>query len=73
LPHESAVIDAFVLRHGKANQRAVPMALASLYYGVLNQMVIDAPLCPSDISERACIAPFLARPSRTPCWALPFL
>jgi hypothetical protein len=32
----------FGLRHGKANQRAVPMALASLYYDVLNQMVIDA-------------------------------
>ena len=47
------------MRHGKANQRAVPMALASLYYDVLNQIVIDAQLCPSDTSERDCIAAHL--------------
>jgi hypothetical protein len=59
LPHEAAIIDTFGLRRGKANQRAVPMALASLYYDVLNQIVIDAQLCPSDTSERACIAAHL--------------
>lgn len=59
MPHEAGVIDAFGVRRGKANQRAVPMALASLYYDVLNQMVIDAQLCPSDTAERACIAAHL--------------
>ena len=59
LPFEVAVIDTFGLRHGKANRRAVPMALASLYDDVLNQMVIDAQLCPSYTSERACIAAHL--------------
>ncbi len=59
LPFDAAIIDTFGVRRGKANQRAVPMALASLYYDVLNQMVIDAQLCPSDTSERACIAAHL--------------
>lgn len=59
LPHEAAIIESFGLRHGKANQQAVPMALASLYYDVLNQVVIDAQLCPSDTAERTCVAAHL--------------
>lgn len=59
LPHETGIVETFGLRSGKANQRAVPMALASLYYDVLNQIVIDAQLSPSDTAERACVVKHL--------------
>jgi hypothetical protein len=55
LPNEPDLIKTFGLRNGRLSQRDVPMALASMYYDVLNQMVIDAGLYPTNASERECV------------------
>lgn len=55
LPQEAEVIEEFGLHTGRLSQRDVPMALASLYYDVLNQLVIDAGIYPSNTPERSCV------------------
>lgn len=55
LPDEDAVIKEFGLHNGRLSQRDVPMALASVYYDVLNQIILDADLFPAHTSERNCV------------------
>ena len=65
LPNEADVIKEFGVRNGRCSQREVPMALTSIYYDVLNQIVIDAGIFPSDMHERHCVQQHLlqARPN----------
>ena len=65
LPNEVDVIKEFGVRNGRCSQREVPMALTSIYYDVLNQIVIDAGIFPSDRHERHCVQQHLlqARPN----------
>lgn len=65
LPHEADVVNEFGAHAGKVNQSECPMGLASLYFDVLNHLVIDASLNPVNASERACAARHLehARPN----------
>jgi len=60
LPREADVVNEFGVHTGKANQSDCPMGLASLYFDVLNHLVIDASLNPVNASERACAARHLA-------------
>ena len=60
LPREADVVREFGVHPGKADQSDCPMALASLYFDVLNHLVIDASLNPAGSSERACAASHLA-------------
>ena len=52
LPNETDVSNEFGVHNGRLSQREVPMALASMYYDVLNQIVIDADIYPSNAPER---------------------
>lgn len=54
LPNEPEIIDEFGSHRGKNSRQTCPMALASVYYDVLNQIVIDASINPSKSSEREC-------------------
>ena len=65
LPDEPEIVKTFGLRNGRLSQRNVPMALASMYYDVLNQVVIDAGIYPTNTSERDCAQKHLqyAQPS----------
>ena len=56
LPREADVVRAFGVHTGKVNQSDCPMGLSSLYFDVLNHLVIDASLNPANASERACAA-----------------
>ena len=56
LPHEADVVREFGVHTGKVDQRACPMGWVSLYFDVLNHLVIDARLHPANASERACAA-----------------
>ena len=60
LPREADVVREFGVHPGKADQSDCPMGLASLYFDVLNHLVIDASLNPANASERACAARHLA-------------
>lgn len=59
LPNESNIVKHFGLHNGRQSQKDCPMALASVYYDVLNQVVIDAQLAPIHSSERDCAAQHL--------------
>ena len=54
LPNEKAIVEHFGIHNGRQSQKDCPMALASVYYDVLNQIVIDAQLAPIHTSERDC-------------------
>jgi Transposase DDE domain len=55
LPDTDDVIEEFGLHSGRAAQRDVPMAMLSMYYDVLNQIILDADLFPSHTAERQCV------------------
>lgn len=59
LPHEVDLIREFGVRLGRPEQRAVPMAKASLYYDVLNQLILDAGLFPTHTMDRDCVGQHL--------------
>lgn len=59
LPYEPEIIETFGVNPGKENQKDCPMALASVYYDVLNHISIDASLHPTTASERECAASHL--------------
>lgn len=65
LPREADVVNEFGAHAGKVNQSECPMGLVSLYFDVLNHLVIDASLNSVNASERACAAHHLeyARPN----------
>ena len=60
LPNEADVVTEFGTLKGKENQGDCPLALASIYYDVLNHIAIDASLNPTAASERACAVRHLA-------------
>jgi len=59
VPHETDIIETFGVNPGKENQKDCPLALASVYYDVLNHISIDASLNPTKASEKECAATHL--------------
>ncbi len=56
VPDEPDIVDAFGVNPGKENQKDCPLALASVYYDVLNHISIDSSINHTKASERACAA-----------------
>ena len=56
LPDEPDIVDTFGVNPGKENQKECPLALASVYYDVLNHISIDSSINHTKASERACAA-----------------
>ena len=54
LPNEQDITDYFGLQKGKSNQADCPMGMASVFYDLLNNIVIDSCIKPNNTSERAC-------------------
>jgi Transposase DDE domain len=54
LPDEHEIRKHFGVQKGRNSATGCPMALASVYYDVLNQVVIDSSLNPARASERTC-------------------
>lgn len=52
VPNTPEIITSFGVHRGRLAQKGCPMALASVYYDVLNQIVIDARLGPIHSAER---------------------
>ncbi len=59
LPYEADIIETFGVNQGKESQKDCPLALASVYYDVLNHISIDASINHTKASERACAAAHL--------------
>ena len=59
LPDESDIIDEFGVNPGRENQKDCPLALASVYYDVLNHISIDSSINYTTASERECAASHL--------------
>ena len=59
MPNEPDIVDAFGVNPGKENQKDCPLALASVYYDVLNHISIDSSINPTTASERECAASHL--------------
>lgn len=60
LPNEPDITDYFGLQKGKPNQTDCPMGMASVFYDVLNNIVIDSCIKPNNTSERDCAEKHLA-------------
>ena len=56
LPDEVDIADEFGTHPGKENQKDCPLALASVYFDVLNHISIDSSINPTSASERECAA-----------------
>jgi len=54
LPNEPDIIDYFGVQRGKSNQADCPMGMASVFYDLLNNIVIDSCIKPNNTSERNC-------------------
>lgn len=52
LPNEPDIVQEFGWHKGKSSNKYCAMALSSMYYDVLNEMVIDSSLNPPHCSER---------------------
>jgi len=61
LPAEADIVDAFGVQHGRAGQADCAMATGSVFYDVLNHLVIDASLHPFHTPERECAVQHLER------------
>jgi hypothetical protein len=59
MPNEPDVIEVFGVNPGKDNQKDCPLALASVYYDVLNHISIDSSINHTKASERECAASHL--------------
>jgi len=59
LPNEPDIVAAFGVNPGKDSQKDCPLALASVYYDVLNHISIDFSINPTRASERDCAASHL--------------
>lgn len=59
LPDGDSIIDEFGVNPGKVSQKDCPMALASVYYDVLNHLCIDSSINHTKASERECAASHL--------------
>ena len=56
MPDEPDIVEAFGVNPGKENQKDCPLALASVYYDVLNHISIDSSISHTTASERECAA-----------------
>ena len=54
LPNEPNIIDHFGVHNGRADQQPCAMGMASVFYDVLNKIVIDSGIHPRLTSERQC-------------------
>lgn len=54
LPHEADIIDHFGVHNGREDQKPCAMGMASVFYDVLNKIVIDSGVHPRLTSEREC-------------------
>ena len=54
LPNEPGITDYFGFQKGKQNQADCPMGMASVFYDLLNNLVIDSCINPNHTSERNC-------------------
>jgi Transposase DDE domain len=59
LPNEPDIVTHFGVHHGKENQADCAMGMASVFYDVLNHIVIDSTIAPKGTSERSCAAEHL--------------
>jgi len=59
LPNEPNITDHFGFQKGKPNQAPCAMGMASVFYDVLNHIVIDSCIKPNNTSERKCAAEHL--------------
>lgn len=59
MPNEPDIVEAFGVNPGKDNQKDCPLALASVYYDVLNHISIDSSINHTNASERECAASHL--------------
>ncbi len=59
LPDESDITKAFGVNAGRESQKDCPLALASVYYDVLNHISIDSSINHTTASERECAASHL--------------
>ncbi len=54
LPNEPNITDHFGFQKGKENQAPCAMGMTSVFYDVLNHIVIDSSVNPNNTSERKC-------------------
>lgn len=54
LPNEPDIIEHFGVHNGREDQQACAMGMASVFYDVLNKIVIDSSIHPRLTSEREC-------------------
>lgn len=54
MPDEEGIVAEFGVNPGRENQKDCPLALASVYYDVLNHISIDSSINPTTASEREC-------------------
>ena len=59
IPDDPDIVEAFGVNSGKDNQKDCPLALASVYYDVLNHISIDSSINHTRASERDCAASHL--------------
>ncbi len=59
LPDEPNIIEHFGVQKGKLNQADCSMGMASVFYDVLNHMVIDSTIKPKHTSEKQCASEHL--------------
>jgi hypothetical protein len=59
LPNEPDIIETFGVHTGRESQKDCSLALASVYYDVLNHISIDSSINPIHTSERECAASHL--------------
>jgi len=59
LPNEPDITDHFGFQKGKSNQAPCAMGMASVFYDVLNHIVIDSSVNPNNTSEKKCAAEHL--------------
>lgn len=59
LPNEPSITDHFGVQKGKSNQADCAIGMASVFYDVLNHMVIDSTVKPNNTSEKKCVAEHL--------------
>ena len=60
LPNEPDIIEHFGVHNGRVDQQPCAMGMASIFYDVLNHIVIDSAIHPRLTSERQCAEDHLA-------------
>jgi hypothetical protein len=63
LPNEADIINYFGTHKGRESQENCAMGMTSVFYDVLNRLVIDASVNPANTSERKCVADHLEHAS----------